>query len=132
MTGKRFAWEAEQKAMKEADPETLLVEAEKQMVAARRLSAAATARSSFMAYVKYTSPDHEHPADVTKSKYEDAKHHRAVARVIEAIIKGEDKDDCRFLILTMPPRHGKSSSSPGACRRGIRALPASQRRRGDL
>lgn len=62
------------------------------------------ARDRFMPFVKYTSPDPEDPNDASRSKYKNARHHDAIARVIEEVVKNKIK----FLILTMPPRHGKS------------------------
>ncbi|MFA5897867.1 MAG: phage terminase large subunit [Hyphomicrobium sp.] len=64
------------------------------------------AKDDFMTFIKFTSPDPEDHANVRKSKYKDAKHHRAIARIVQGIVKGEV--DYTFLILTMPPRNGKS------------------------
>lgn len=99
-TGKRFAWEAEQReangaALKAARREIALLE---------RQQKAVEARERFMTFVKFTSPDQDDPNDVSKSKYKNARHHDAIARVIEEVVAG----NIRFLILTMPPRHGKS------------------------
>jgi len=99
-TGKRFAWEEEQRRLKEQSTEHL----EAQLALYQRQQAAVQARERFMTFVKFTSPDPEDPNDVTKSKYKNAKHHDAIARVIEEVEKG----GIQFLILTMPPRHGKS------------------------
>lgn len=99
-TGKRFAWEEEQRQLKEQSTEHL----EAQLALYQRQQAAVQARERFMTFVKFTSPDPEDPNDVTKSKYKNAKHHDAIARVIEEVEKG----GIQFLILTMPPRHGKS------------------------
>jgi predicted phage terminase large subunit-like protein len=54
--------------------------------------------------VKFTMPDPEDPNDIDRSKYQDARHHQAIAKVIEEVERG----GIQFLILTMPPRHGKS------------------------
>lgn len=99
-TGKRYAWEAEQRekngaALKAARREIALLE---------RQQKAMEARERFMTFVKFTSPDAEDPNDVNLSKYKNARHHDAIARVIEEVVAG----NIRFLILTMPPRHGKS------------------------
>lgn len=69
-----------------------------------RQAVALEAREKFMTFIKYTSPDPEHPDDVKASRYKNARHHDAVARVIEEVVAG----NIRFLILVMPPRHGKS------------------------
>lgn len=99
-TGKRYDWEAEQAALKAQEPEVI----HKQIALLKRQQKAIEARDKFMTFVKFTSPDPEDPNDVEKSKYKNAKHHDAIARVLEEVVKGE----IRFLILTMPPRHGKS------------------------
>lgn len=101
-TGKRYEWEVEQAAKKAAD----LTEINQKIGLLKRQQKAIAARTAFMPFIKFTSPDNEDPNDVEKSRYKDAKHHRSVARVLEAIINGEV--DYTFVILTMPPRHGKS------------------------
>lgn len=63
-----------------------------------------SARENFMDFVKYTSPHPEDPNDVEMSTYQNAKHHDVVAAAVEEVVKG----NYPFLILTMPPRHGKS------------------------
>jgi len=100
LTGKRVAWEEEQRAARSVDT----VELNKRLGLLKRQQKAVEARGRFMPFVKFTSPDPEDPNDVEKSKYENAKHHDAIARVVEEVVTG----GIRFLILTMPPRHGKS------------------------
>jgi predicted phage terminase large subunit-like protein len=51
------------------------------------------AEESFLDFITYTKPD-----------YEINWHHEIICREIEALVRGETKR----LILTMPPRHGKS------------------------
>lgn len=101
-TGKRYEWEEEQRQLRGDD----LREINKQIALLERQQKAMQAREEFMPFIKFTSPDPEDPNDVKKSRYKDAKHHRAVARVIQAIVTGEV--EYTFVILTMPPRHGKS------------------------
>jgi predicted phage terminase large subunit-like protein len=101
-TGKRYEWEEEQRRLRAND----LTELNQKLGLLKRQQKAIAARTSFMPFIKFTSPDNEDPNDVEKSRYKDAKHHRSVARVLEAIINGEV--DYTFVILTMPPRHGKS------------------------
>lgn len=105
-TGKRYSWEQEQAAKRAAaaDDLTDIAELEKRLSLLKRAQAAQLARDRFMPFIKFTSPDPEDPNDVEKSKYKNAKHHDAIARVIEEVVEG----NIRFLILTMPPRHGKS------------------------
>ena len=78
--------------------------AKKQLALLKRQQRAIQARDDFMTFIKFTSPDPADPNDIERSRYKDAKHHRAIAKVIEEVEKGE----IQFLILTMPPRHGKS------------------------
>lgn len=99
-TGKRLDWEAEQAVARQVDT----TELNKQIGLLKRQQKALEARDRFLPFIKFTSPDPEDPDDVERSKYKDAKHHRAIARVIEEVVAGE----ITFLILTMPPRHGKS------------------------
>lgn len=69
-----------------------------------RKKLAVLSTQKFMPFVKYTQPDPEDPMDPHASLYKNARHHDAIARVLEEVEKGEIKQ----LILTMPPRHGKS------------------------
>lgn len=101
-TGKRVAWEKEQAALKAENPD--LKEINQQLALLKRQQKALQARERFMPFIKFTSPDPEDPNDVEKSSYKNAKHHDAIARVIEEVERGA----IRFLILTVPPRHGKS------------------------
>ena len=79
-------------------------EIEAQLRLLKRQKAAADSRERLMPFIKFTSPDPEDPNDVERSRYFNAKHHDAIARVVEEVEKGE----IQFLILTVPPRHGKS------------------------
>lgn len=86
------------------DEEAKLREIERQLLMLRRQQAIQRSRDDFMAFVKFTSPHPADPNDVTKSTYENALHHDAVAAALQEVEKG----NYQFLILTMPPRHGKS------------------------
>jgi predicted phage terminase large subunit-like protein len=86
------------------DEEAKLREIERNLLLLRRQQAILRSREDFMAFVKYTSPDPADPNDITKSTYENALHHDAVAAALQEVEKG----NYQFLILTMPPRHGKS------------------------
>lgn len=100
VTGRRVEWEEQQKKERGDD-----LRAERKRIALlERQQKAVEARKHFMTFVKFTSPDPEDPDDVNISKYKNAKHHDAIARVLEEVVEG----NIRFLILTMPPRHGKS------------------------
>ena len=72
--------------------------------AAKRQKKAIECRTSFLDFVKYTMPDADDPDDIEISMFKDAKHHRALAKVLEKVEKGH----IPRLIVCMPPRHGKS------------------------
>lgn len=100
LTGRRRNWEAQQAKERGEDIKLL----QRQIALLERQQKAVEARTKLMTFVKFTSPHPEDPSDVNRSKYENAKHHDAIARVLEEVVEG----NIRFLILTMPPRHGKS------------------------
>ena len=64
-----------------------------QQDAARELLARRKARSGLIAFTEYTNP-----------AYAPASHHNLIAEKLEAVERGEIKR----LMITMPPRHGKS------------------------
>lgn len=97
-TGKRFSWEAEQRLAKEA--ETL--DRNREMV--RRAIRAQEAREDLLTFTKFTMPDAEAVNDIDRSRYEAARFHVHVAKVLEKVEKGEITQ----LIFCMPPRHGKT------------------------
>jgi len=69
-----------------------------------RQTLAAKARESLMPFIKFTMPDPANPSDPEATRYDNARHHDAIAAAVEAVVDG----DIQFLILTVPPRHGKS------------------------
>jgi predicted phage terminase large subunit-like protein len=77
---------------------------EKRIAAATRAKVALEARDDFLKFVKFTMPDIEDPENVDISMFKDAKHHRALAKVLEKVEKGH----IPRLIVTLPPRHGKT------------------------
>jgi len=79
-------------------------ELDKKIASARRLKKAIECRTSFVDFVKYTMPDADDPENIDESMFKDAKHHRALAKVLEKVEKGH----IPRLIVSMPPRHGKS------------------------
>ena len=89
---------------KPSEDELKLLEIEKTLRALKRQQAIQQAREKFMPFVKFTMPDPADPSDVTRSVYDNRRHHDAVAAALEEVEKG----NIQFLILTMPPRHGKS------------------------
>lgn len=62
------------------------------------------ARNDLLTFAQLMMPDPDHPSDVTFSRYEAAKHHELIAEALTRVERG----DCPRLIITMPPRHGKS------------------------
>jgi len=74
-----------------------------QIDAAKRMLAAKRAQDSLIDFTKFTMPDAKSD-DPLGTTYKDALHHRAIAHACETTIFGKDGR----LILTMPPRHGKS------------------------
>ncbi|WP_050994883.1 terminase large subunit domain-containing protein [Bradyrhizobium liaoningense] len=97
-TGKRFDF------VDPAHQDRETIELRKHVKLLERQAAALEARDRFMPFIKFTSPDPEDPNDCKKSKYKNARHHDALARVLEEV----EKANIPFLILCMPPRHGKS------------------------
>lgn len=97
-TGKRYNF---------VDPraaELRLREEQAALKAAQRAARAAESRERLMPFVRFTSPDPEDPNDIERSRYQDARLHRIVARHMEEVERGEIPQ----LIFCMPPRHGKT------------------------
>lgn len=86
------------------DGDAKLSAIEKKIAAAKRAKLALEARDDFLKFVKLTMPDIEDPENVDLSIFKDAKHHRALAKVLEKVEKGH----IPRLIVTLPPRHGKT------------------------
>lgn len=107
-TGHRYGWEAEQAKKKAESPAAL----EQELALLERLKRAAEAREHLLAYMQFVMPDPTDPSDVTKSAYEPAAVHIAVADVLTKFFKEEllldDGTVCRQLIFCKPPRHGKT------------------------
>lgn len=99
-TGRRFGWEEAQRDLKNEETEAI----KQRLGLLKRQQKAIEARERFMPFIKFTSPDPEDPNNVEKSRYKNARHHDAVARVLEEVVAG----NITFLILIEPPRHGKS------------------------
>ena len=81
-----------------------IVDLDKRISAAKRQKAAIEARDDFLKFTKFTMPDPDDYDNVELSLFKDAKHHRALAKVLEKVEKGH----IPRLIVCMPPRHGKS------------------------
>lgn len=99
------------------------VELDKHIETLKFHQAAQRSREHLMDFIKFTMPDPEFPKDVDRSRYENARHHDAIVRAVEKVEEGE----YQFLILTVPPRHGK------LCAHSTPVLtPAGWRTHGDL
>ena len=79
-------------------------ELDKKIAAAKRQQRALECRDDLLKFVKFTMPDPDDPDNLELSMFKDAKHHRALAKVLEKVEKGH----IPRLIVSMPPRHGKS------------------------
>lgn len=99
-TGRRYGWEEKQAELKRQSAQ----ETDKQIALMERAQRALLARDDFLTFVKFTMPDNEDPNDINRSRYQAARHHVGIANAVQQVEKG----DIRFLILTCPPRHGKS------------------------
>ena len=82
----------------------VLNDLDQRIAAAKRQKLALECRNSMLDFVKYTMPDADDPENIKESMFKDAKHHRALAKVLEKVEKGH----IPRLIVSMPPRHGKS------------------------
>lgn len=78
-----------------------------QAKAARRLLAAKKARTSLIEFGRLMMPAPEDPDDVRLSRYQVTRVHQVMAAALEAVERGE----IPRLIITIPPRHGKSQLS---------------------
>jgi predicted phage terminase large subunit-like protein len=81
-----------------------IAELEKQLQAAERLLRVKRARLSLIDFTSMTMPDPEDPDNVDKSRYQPVKHHETICAALEQVEKGA----YQRLIISMPPRHGKS------------------------
>lgn len=78
--------------------------AEKQIKAAKRLLKAKQAQDDLLHFTEMSMPHPSDPDDIELSRYMAAKHHRAIANALERVERG----DILRLVITIPPRHGKS------------------------
>lgn len=70
----------------------------------KRRKAMLNAREDLIDFARYVRPTPDAPDDCEKSLYVPVKHHRVIAAALEEIEKG----NIRRLIISCPPRHGKS------------------------
>lgn len=72
-----------------------------------RFQAVQEARQHLVPYIKLLHPDPADPADASLTRYDVAAHHALIAEHLEAVKSG----DLLRLIITMPPRHGKTEEA---------------------
>ena len=81
-----------------------IAEMEQQLQAAERLLRTKQARESLIKFTEMTMPDPEDPDNIDKSRYKPVRHHETICAALEEVEKGH----YQRLIISMPPRHGKS------------------------
>ena len=81
-----------------------IAEMEQQLQAAERLLRTKQAKQSLIKFTEMTMPDPEDPDNVDKSRYQPVRHHETICAALEEVEKGT----YQRLIISMPPRHGKS------------------------
>ena len=84
-----------------------LVQGLQDMQRIARLRKTMLARKNLLDFIEFTSPDPEAWNDVERSTYKAAAHHRAICQDVQDFIEGK-YPEFEILIITMPPRHGKS------------------------
>lgn len=75
-----------------------------ELKAAKRMLAIKRANIDLLQFTQVTMPGVSDPGDVAQSRYKAARHHKVIAAALESVEKG----DIKRLIITIPPRHGKS------------------------
>lgn len=89
----------------DGEDETKAIQAlQQRLEAMERLKVFKEARDDFLLYCRLLMPTPDEPDDLSQSMYEVAKHHRILAAALEQV----DKGLWPRLIVTMPPRHGKT------------------------
>jgi predicted phage terminase large subunit-like protein len=80
------------------------LDADRQLAAVRRVLKAKKSKESLIEFTEFTMPHVEFPDDATKTRYSAQYFHKALAAALEEV----DKGNLLRLIITFPPRHGKS------------------------
>jgi predicted phage terminase large subunit-like protein len=70
----------------------------------KRRKAILESRDDLIRFARYVRPTADDPDDVDKSLYLPVKHHKVIAAALEEV----DKGNIKRLIISCPPRHGKS------------------------
>lgn len=79
-------------------------QASRQLAAGKRVMKTRQAKDSLISFTEFTMPDVAEPEDTDKSRYDPQYFHRALAAALEEVEAGR----ILRLIVTFPPRHGKS------------------------
>lgn len=79
-------------------------ELQRQIAIAELAKAALEAKDDLTAFCRFTMPSPADIGDVNKSLMQDAAHQRLIDEKLMAVERG----DILYLVITMPPRHGKS------------------------
>src|SRR3546814_3701404 len=79
----------------------------RQIAVAERLLRVKEAKDNLITFTEMTMPHPEDPDDPQRSRYEAQYFHRALAAALEEVEAGR----MPRLIITFPPRHGKSELS---------------------
>ena len=82
----------------------ILTDVERRIRLLKRRRAVLLARDDMMGFAHLMKPTPKAPEDPDQSLYTDMKHHRVIAAALEEVEKGNIKR----LIISCPPRHGKS------------------------
>ena len=81
-----------------------IADAERQVKAAKRMLACRRAKDDLLSFTRLLMPDPEDVDDADRSRYDTAKHHEVIAAALQEVEAGR----MPRLIVTIPPRHGKS------------------------
>jgi predicted phage terminase large subunit-like protein len=84
--------------------ETKKTYSNQQQKAAARALLMMDAKDDLLKFTQVTMPHPEDPDDLDRSRYSAAKHHKILSAALEEV----DRGHIPRLIVTMPPRHGKS------------------------
>jgi predicted phage terminase large subunit-like protein len=92
------------KAAEKAAEARAAEQAAREISAAQRILKARRAKDSLIEFTEFTLPHVQFPDDATKTRYSAQYFHKALAAALEEVEKG----NLLRLIITFPPRHGKS------------------------
>lgn len=85
-------------------PDRAAQQADRQLAAAKRILKSKKAKDSLIEFTEFTMPSVEDPEDALRSRYDAQYFHKALAAALEEVEAGR----MLRLIVTFPPRHGKS------------------------